>query len=142
MDGVDEAAATWPSEGLREARMEFAYEVVSPRVARRFVASTARSWGLGDVGAVAELLVSEVVTNAVEHGASGGVVEVVALPAGLRVAVSDNSDGEPVVCSPDMGEPTGRGLAIVENLSRRWGVVPTAPRGKIVWFELDDDAVW
>ena len=41
-----------------------------------------------ELGDDAELLVSEVVTNAVEHGSSGGAVEIIALPTGLRVEVT------------------------------------------------------
>lgn len=117
--------------------MEFEASVASPRQTRAFVGATARGWGLGDVGSLAELLVSEVVTNAVEHGTSGGTVEIVALPAGLRVAVTDRSEGEPAVRHPSAEEPTGRGLSIVDQLSRWWGVERNAV-GKTVWFEVDD----
>lgn len=132
-----DAAATWNRPQRRSARFEFTASVLSPGQTRAFVGSTARSWGLGDVGSLAELLVSEVVTNAVEHGSSGGVVEIEALPAGLRVAVTDHSRGEPEVRHPTPDEPTGRGLAIVDQLSRWWGVEPVTG-GKRVWFEVDD----
>ena len=104
---------------------------------RDFVRSAARSWGLGDVGSLAELLVSELVTNAIEHGGSGGVVEVEALPAGLRVSVTDHAPGRPQVQHPRTDQPTGRGLSIVDQLSRWWGV-EAAAGGKTVWFEVDD----
>lgn len=117
--------------------MEFDASLTSPRETRAFVGSTARGWGLGDVGSLAELLVSEVVTNAVEHGTSGGTVEMFALPAGLRVAVTDRAEGVPAVKHPASDEPTGRGLAIVDQLSRWWGV-EQATEGKTVWFEVDD----
>jgi len=124
--------------------MEFDPSYASPRQTRAFVGATARGWGLGDVGSLAELLVSEVVTNAVEHGTSGGTVEIMALPAGLRVEVTDRADGLPVVRYPSDREPTGRGLAIVDQLSRWWGVEPVAG-GKVVWFEVDDldvSSIW
>jgi len=111
--------------------------VTAPRLARNFVGATVRGWGLGDVGELAELLVSEVVTNAIEHGGSGGSVEVEALPAGIRVAVSDQSRHPPERRSPTSSEPTGRGLAIVDQLSRWWGV-ELNDHGKTVWFEVDD----
>jgi anti-sigma regulatory factor (Ser/Thr protein kinase) len=117
--------------------MEFEPSLTSPRRTRAFVGSMARGWGLGDVGSLAELLVSEVVTNAVEHGTSGGTVQIVALPAGLRVEVTDRSDGLPELKHPANDEPTGRGLAIVDRLSRWWGVERQAG-GKTVWFEVDD----
>lgn len=131
------AASIWNARGNRSATMEFEATTSSPRNTRDFVGRMARGWGLGDVGSLAELLVSEVVTNAVEHGTSGGVVEVVALPAGLRVAVTDRSEGHPEMRHPGNMEPTGRGLAIVDRLSRWWGV-ERAAGGKTVWFEVDD----
>ena len=135
--GADDPTSTWNHRAHRSARMEFEPSLSSPRRSRTFVGSTARGWGLGDVGSLAELLVSEVVTNAVEHGTSGGTVEIVALPAGLRVEVTDRSADLPELQHPAADEPTGRGLAIVDQLSRWWGVERTAA-GKTVWFEVDD----
>lgn len=140
----DDPASTWNLPAHRSARMEFEASYASPRRTRAFVGSTARGWGLGDVGSLAELLVSEVVTNAVEHGTSGGTVEIMALPAGLRVEVSDRSTGLPELQHPTDQEPTGRGLAIVDQLSRWWGVERNSA-GKTVWFEVDDldvSSVW
>ncbi|MFN8051008.1 MAG: ATP-binding protein [Acidimicrobiales bacterium] len=134
---LTEVASTWDRRTERSARCEFDDSIHAPAAMRDFVRASARGWGLGDVGSLAELLVSEIVTNAVEHGGSGGVVEVEALPAGLRVAVTDHAAGRPVLRNPRDDEPTGRGLAIVDRLSRWWGV-ETTPNGKVVWFEVDD----
>ena len=134
---VDDPTPTWNPRERRVARMEFDASLSSPRRTRVFVGSTARGWGLGDVGVLAELLVSEVVTNAVEHGSSGGAVEIIALPTGLRVEVTDQSLGLPELRNPSATEPTGRGLSIVDQLSRWWGV-ERATDGKKVWFEVDD----
>lgn len=136
--------STWDRRATRSARLEFDASVLAPSRTRDFVASTARGWGLGDVGALAELLVSEIVTNAVEHGGSGGVVELEALPAGIRVAVTDSSFEQPAMRHPGNDEPSGRGLSIVDRLSRWWGVEPRLD-GKTVWFEVDDvgtDEIW
>lgn len=129
--------AIWNHLGERTARMHFGPSFSSPASARHFVDRTARGWGYGDVSDVAELLVSEVVTNAIEHGHSGGIVQVIALPAGLRVEVSDRSTETPAPRTPTLDEPTGRGLAIVSKLARHWGV-DLRRNGKTVWFELDD----
>lgn len=137
----DDATQPWNAgadgTAARSAAMEFPSDLSAPRVARSFVATAARSWGLGDVGSVAELLVSELVTNALEHGVSGGWVRVEALPAGLRVAVTDRGGGLPVARDVGTREATGRGLAIVDALSRWWGV-ESSGSGKTVWFEVDD----
>jgi len=132
-----EAAPVWARRHRRALRAEFAESAYAPSEMRDLVRAAARSWGLGDVGALAALLVSELVTNAVEHGGSGGVVEVEALPAGLRVRVTDHSPVRPQVQHPRADEPAGRGLSIVDQLSRRWGV-EVASAEKTVWFEVDD----
>src|SRR4051794_41977311 len=105
--------------------MEFGATVGSPGQTRAFVTETARSWGLGDVGSLAELLVSELVTNAVEHGASGGAVELEALPAGRRVAVTHHAPGRPEGEHPPPQEPPGRRPAVAEQVSRWWGGAAT-----------------
>lgn len=110
---------------------------------RHFVGETTRGWGFGDVAALAELLVSELVTNSVRCGADGGSVTVVARPAGLRVEVVDDGPGEPRVKAHDSAAPSGRGLQIVDRLARRWGVERSEPCSgpvarKLVWFELED----
>jgi anti-sigma regulatory factor (Ser/Thr protein kinase) len=85
------------------------------------------------------LVTSEVVSNAIRHGAAGAVVTVAALPADdhLRVEVTDEGLGmvpTPRAMAPD--EHGGFGLCIVEQLTRRWGLVREAGRTR-VWFELD-----
>jgi anti-sigma regulatory factor (Ser/Thr protein kinase) len=85
------------------------------------------------------LVTSEVVSNAVRHGGSGGSVHVRAAPHGdhLRVEVTDEGPGmvpRPRATEPD--EHGGFGLFIVEQLTRRWGVVRERDRTR-VWFELD-----
>jgi len=49
--------------------------------------------------------------------------------------VRDRGEGSPRVLSPGVREPSGRGLRIVQAMSRRWGVIPE-PTGKIVWFTI------
>ncbi|MEV8456739.1 ATP-binding protein [Streptomyces sp. NPDC052095] len=86
---------------------------------------------------VAELLLSEVVTNALIHTAHGAVVTASVAPAGLRVEVRDFVPGLPLSYVPDADDGThGRGLLLVKALADAWGVSPQA-LGKVVWFELD-----
>ena len=86
----------------------------------------------------AELLVSEVVTNAVLHGGVNYAPVAVTRSSGtVRVEVTD--PGRVIEAAPgelDLTTPGGLGLGIVDTVSSRWGVSPT-DGGKIVWFELD-----
>ncbi len=86
---------------------------------------------------VAELLLSEVLTNALIHTRNGAVVTVTSLPARLRVEVRDFLAGQettPYVPNADDGTH-GRGLLLVQSLADSWGVTAQA-LGKVVWFEL------
>lgn len=90
-----------------------------------------------------ELMISELVTNAVRHGHHGGgrsVLLVISVqPSRVRVSVSDDGDGfAPPAPEPSGDEdPHGRGLLIVDRLSDRWGVETETPT--TVWFEVDLD---
>ncbi len=87
---------------------------------------------------VAVLLTSELVANAVVHGQGEAVLEVTYAPARglLRVRVSDHSHEIPVLRHPSLSQDHGRGIAIVEHFSSRWGIDGPDEDGKGVWFEL------
>lgn len=113
----------------------------APALARRFVAQHAA--GLApNVTGDAELLVSELVTNAVVHGQSDIVLRISLHPPGVGVAVYDQNTEVPVTASglPDVTQPSGRGLLIVQALASTWGVAAsTSPPGKTVWFDLSPE---
>ena len=104
--------------------------------ARRAVVQVLRDAGREDLCDTAALLVSEVVTNAVLHG--DGTVEVRAdvRDVVLRVEVEDDGPGVPALRDAGPDAEGGRGLALVEALSRDWGVQQVAG-GKYVWFVVD-----
>ncbi|MGW8885177.1 ATP-binding protein [Streptomyces sp. NPDC055749] len=86
---------------------------------------------------VAELLLSEVVTNALIHTRHGAVVTVTAGPEQVRVEVRDFMSGAPKPYVPNADDGThGRGLVLVRGLADAWGVTAQA-LGKVVWFELN-----
>src|SRR4051812_11056286 len=91
-----------------------------------------------DVVERAQLLVTEVVANSVQHAGNGEPihVSVTALPETLHVRVSDSGPSfEPHVGRPASGSESGWGLFLVDTLSDRWGV--RSDTDVTVWFELD-----
>ncbi|GGP01579.1 ATP-binding protein [Nonomuraea glycinis] len=107
--------------------------------ARRFVRDVAADWGAAvDVPEVAELLVSELVTNALTHGAAGTHAIRVTVSREEELLVVDVHDTCPVLPRLRLASPldlSGRGLAIVQTFSHDWGWTVT-PYGKSVWFQL------
>jgi len=87
----------------------------------------------------AVLLSSEVVTNAVIHGPTPGMITVAVEwdSASLAVAVGDESATVPVPRASDAVTEGGRGLHLLDALASSWGVRPAgAAPGKVVWFRL------
>lgn len=114
---------------------EFSAEATAPAQVRSFVRAELAVWDLARLTEVAELLVSEVVTNAVRHAGTGGRVELRRTEQGVRIDVADHGTGVPVRRTPGPDEIAGRGLGIVDTLASRWGV-EELEGGKVVWFEL------
>jgi anti-sigma regulatory factor (Ser/Thr protein kinase) len=120
----------------------YAVDAATPSKARRFAverlhATLDRIWAqpaIDDVG----LVVSELVTNAVNAGARTVAVDLAVHRGYVRLAVADDAAGRPVPQSPSTRETGGRGLHIVDQLSRGWGYIPT-PGGKEVWAEVAVD---
>lgn len=106
--------------------------------ARKFVARILAGLGITDT---AELLTSELVTNAVRHSnsrAAGGTVAVVVLEVadGVQVEVTDNgSDQSSPIVKGDSFASDGHGLFLVETLARQWGYLRDGA-GTTVWFRL------
>ncbi|MFJ9909868.1 ATP-binding protein [Streptomyces sp. NPDC101152] len=108
-------------------------------LARAAMREVLPQWDLGDLVPTAELLVSELVCNAVRHACGPLRLTLERVPS-VRCLVSDGS-GEPPRRS-DVGweDEHGRGLALVGALAARWGF-EYGPVGKTVWFELSTDTV-
>lgn len=131
----------------RTAAYGFPVRANTPRRARRHTVEFARRWGLDDVTDPAELLVSELMTNAFEASRScaGHRRHNPALAAAplqlrlavehgrLRIEVRDDDPRLPVPDDPPPLEERGRGLLLVETFSHRWGYHPLRGGGKAVW---------
>lgn len=119
------------------ARETFDQDLASGRAARRFMAETLTEWDCSDLLEKVNLLVSELVTNAVIHAASDAEIAVVLTPTALRVEVADRGGGAAIPRDAGELETSGRGMAIVDAMATSWGSEPREGGGKVIWFELD-----
>lgn len=124
---ISEAAAERVSRDLPA-------EPTSPGAARALVRQLLGQEQITLVESV-ELLVSELVTNAIVHAHSAPRVEVALTREVIRVTVHDDDPTLPSARVPDLDRPGGRGLHLVGSLASRWGASPS-DGGKVVWFEL------
>ncbi|MFK8847580.1 ATP-binding protein [Streptomyces sp. Ac-502] len=105
---------------------------------RRLTRARLAAWGLTDLVGRAELCVSELITNVIDHVGSGTpfTLTVSLSAAQLRIEVRDPLSVElPVLRPLSALSETGRGLSLVDAMADRWGVVPT-PTGKSTWCEI------
>jgi serine phosphatase RsbU (regulator of sigma subunit)/anti-sigma regulatory factor (Ser/Thr protein kinase) len=109
-------------------------ELTSAGRARSLIRRPLRKWGLTEQLPVAELLVSELVTNAVRY-AQGKIELRLVLEGGLVCEVVDESAALPRLRHADDSDERGRGLQVVSQLAQRWGA-RRAASGKVVWCEL------
>ena len=114
-------------------RREYVGGPTTPRAARGEIGAFLSGVARDDTIAIAVLVVTELVTNAVLY--APGVIELRATLTGtrLRIEVGDSSPELPSLREPGAG---GRGLRIVEQLSDRWGVVTEDGPGKTAWCEI------
>lgn len=109
-------------------------ELTSASRARSLIRRPLRRWDLAEMVPTAELLVSELVTNAVRY-AQGKITLRLVLEGGLVIEVLDESAALPRLRHPDDSDERGRGLQVVSQVAARWGA-RRAVSGKVVWCEL------
>ncbi|MFI8193593.1 ATP-binding protein [Streptomyces sp. NPDC085946] len=103
---------------------------------RRALRELLRHWGKPGRSEIAELLTSELVTNALVHTDDDAVLTATVGPGGLRVEVRDFVARRPRVCAQSADDGThGRGMVLVQSLADAWGIRAHGV-GKAVWFEL------
>ena len=106
---------------------------------RRWAAGVTRGLLDPDQAQSLRLIVSELVTNALRHGADGERIDLAVTPKPEFLCVQVTDDGPGIAPRPralDTDEEGGFGLFFVEQLTRRWGVTRENRRTR-VWFELD-----
>jgi Stage II sporulation protein E (SpoIIE)/Histidine kinase-like ATPase domain len=115
------------------ASWTLAPKLTSVREARSVLTEPMKRWGLEDMIPTTELLVSELVTNAVKYSRGHVTLRLVNERA-LVCEVLDNSAALPRLCQANGNDENGRGLQVVRQLAKRWGARRT-PTGKVVWCE-------
>ena len=133
---------SWPLQ----THLELAAYPTAPACARGHARSVALEWGLAGLADAAELLASELVTNAyrASRRLSNGAVPVVWLRlasdrTSLVIHVWDANPEMPARQEPGPGDESGRGLMIIDAVSARWGACQTH-NGKIVWAQIGEAA--
>ncbi|MFI6698167.1 SpoIIE family protein phosphatase [Streptomyces sp. NPDC050509] len=117
------------------AEYELALDPREVRRARRLVRDRLLGWDLpGTVVDTAELMVSELVTNAVNHARSRRVGLRLVRTDALLCEVLDDEPAPATLLSAGRSDEFGRGLRVVSALAREWGSSSSA-HGKTVWFE-------
>ncbi|WP_262387242.1 SpoIIE family protein phosphatase [Streptomyces sp. TRM49041] len=109
-------------------------EDAAPGRARRLARRALTRWGLEELTDSVELLVSEVVTNAVRYASRPVTLRLLRTEV-LRCEVGDDSPQLPRQRRARDTDEGGRGLFLVNRLARRWGATRLST-GKVVWFEL------
>lgn len=113
-------------------------EPESAALARTMVRGALARWDLPELAEAAELIVSELVANAVDHARGNHIrVTVVRTRADrVRIAVVDRGTVRPEMRTVPPEADRGRGLVLIDAMSHGWGVHPMA-WGKRVWADLD-----
>src|ERR1700722_8084737 len=124
--------------GLRRAHSRDRLFIATPTVlrdVRRFVRETLSGWDDEQAPGGAEIIVSELATNAVKHARSPFRVSIFRRDTSIRIAVRDASFELPEELFRDADYYGGRGVRLVASLSGAWGT-DEEPDGKTVWAEI------
>ncbi|MEU6736498.1 SpoIIE family protein phosphatase [Streptomyces physcomitrii] len=124
-----------PPAGTELRVWELPGDGTAASTARRRVTEQLAAWGLDELADVTELVVSELVGNALRYGKGPGQLRLLRGER-LVVEVSDSGPDLPQIQHADVSDEGGRGLQLINMLCRSWGSCRTAT-GKVVWAEQD-----
>jgi anti-sigma regulatory factor (Ser/Thr protein kinase) len=119
-----------------QAALTFPGTPAAAAQSREFVREMLAVWDADDLTNVAELLTTELVTNAIRHAMTDAHVQLTWSAPTLRIAVRDGAHAAPVIVeTPDANG--GFGLRLILELAHSFGV-EQQPDGKVVWCQLTD----
>ncbi|WP_150135275.1 SpoIIE family protein phosphatase [Streptomyces hyaluromycini] len=124
-----------PAAPLDTARTELPATASAVSAGRSFVVETLATWDCTERTDDARLLVSEILTNAVQHAEGPVVLRLRRSASEFAVEISDLSPHLPQPRLAAHDDESGRGLVLVDTLADTWGVRPDE-RGKTTWFTL------
>ncbi|GAA3281428.1 ATP-binding protein [Dactylosporangium vinaceum] len=134
-----DAALAMPHDGRgpadRQATVSLPPLLDATAAARHLVARACGRWGFENVRDVAELVVTELVSNVLRHAGTKMDVKATRDHRCLHISVRDRGAGMPHLGGHPADEilsEDGRGLLVVSALTRAWGCIPV-PDGKVVW---------
>jgi anti-sigma regulatory factor (Ser/Thr protein kinase) len=129
------AAASFFEDGPTERSQLFVPVPLAIRAVRRFVTDALHGWGENALVNEANIVASELATNAVVHATSPFRVSVQRCGSTVKIAVEDQSPAMPRRLDQPAGAIGGRGVALVAGLCSNWGTEVQSD-GKTVWAEL------
>nr|WP_231626818.1 SpoIIE family protein phosphatase/ATP-binding protein [Streptomyces apocyni] len=116
------------------AQWDVPYDPAAVPEMRGAVTRQLEQWGLDDLTFTTELVLSELITNAVRHGSSPIGVRLIRVDSSLFCEVSDGSSTSPHLRYASATDEGGRGLFLVSQFAERWGTRYTTG-GKVIWAE-------
>ncbi|GAA4878687.1 SpoIIE family protein phosphatase [Kitasatospora terrestris] len=139
-DGTDDdiamiMARVLPVPADRIATLQLPGNGPLPAKARAFTRTTLQAWGLAGLTDYAELVVSELVTNALLHADAPRRLRLFR-DRTLTLEVADAGGQSPRLRASAEEDEGGRGIHLVSELAHRWGTRPTR-EGKVVWAEIE-----
>lgn len=122
--------------GRRRRNVHLPCDPASARLARHLIKQTCGEWGIPEMANDAMVVASELIDNMVQHARSEGRLRLELRRNMLTVAVADEDARPPQLRVPGVRTAGGRGLVLVDKLSRNWGTAPQLSGGKVVWAVL------
>ena len=133
---TDGERATTPNRSSSRSMVVYDRQAASVGEARSWIDAFLSERAIGNpVRDDAQLVVSELVTNALMHGDGALVLRASITDSSVQVSVTDSGDDLPEVLPLDPSRIGGLGLIVVDRIASDWGVSPF-PGGKTVWAAL------